>query len=288
MRRSPTLRIQGHLRESFVNQRKTAHNGPNWRIHPGGDTVRLAPPTTRGIVAVPQARVAPSDIQGLHQQQLSHDIQHELGTVMMLASLLVRGDDVGPDGRQRASQLLDEARWLVELQNAYQDSAADRKAAASPRLEPIRLDMCARQTVAVLGLTSAIAIELDTSEVWAVADKLAIWRALRNIVGNAIRAAGPAGRVALRVERSGPWAVAQVDDNGPGFGAACSGIASMGLDIVYESVAACYGQLEIRGGSLGGCRVDLRMPATAAPNQSDVDITSMSDAFRGFDAVADL
>ena len=93
-----------------MNQRKTAHNGPNWRIHPGGDTVRLAPPTTRGIVAVPQARVAPSDTQGRHQQQLSHDIQHELGTVMMLASLLVRGDDVG----MNIDNLHCPSRWRLE------------------------------------------------------------------------------------------------------------------------------------------------------------------------------
>ena len=207
---------------------------------------------------------------------------------MLLASLLVDGDDVGPEGRRRASQLLEEARWLVELQNAYQDGFAADEPAGSPSLEPVRLDSCARQTVAALGLSSATTIDVLTSEVWAVADKLALWRALRNIVGNAIRAAGPAGRVVFRVERSGPWAVAQIDDNGPGFGAACSGIASMGLDIVYESIAACYGQLEIRRSSLGGCCVRLLTPATAGPNVAEDRFASTSDDFRGFDAVADL
>lgn len=251
-----------------------------------GDTVRLVPPAPRGIVPVPKATAAEPDLQGRHRQQLSHDIRHELGTVMMLASLLVSGDDVGPDGRRRASQLLEEARWLVELQNAYRDSPVE-EAAASPSLAPIRLDLCARQTATVLALSSATTIELTTSQVWAIADKLAFWRALRNIVGNAIRAAGPAGRVAVRVEQSGDWAITQVDDNGPGFGAACSGIASMGLDIVYESVAVCGGQLEIRRGSLGGCCVRLRMPATRPPDQADVDM-SIPDGFRGFDALADL
>jgi signal transduction histidine kinase len=206
---------------------------------------------------------------------------------MMLASILASGDDVGPDGRRWASQLLEEARWLGALQNAYQDGGADGEAAI-PALVPMRLDLCARQTVAVLGLSTATAIDLSTSEVWAVADKLAFWRALRNIVGNAIRAAGPAGRVALRVELSGDWAVAQVDDDGPGFGAACSGVASMGLDIVYESVASCGGQFEIRRGGLGGCCVRLRLPATSAPNLAVTGVTSLTDQFRGFDALADL
>jgi signal transduction histidine kinase len=253
----------------------------------GGKTVRLVPPIPRGIVAVPKASVPQSDVDCRRRRQLSHDIRHELGTVIMLASVLVDSDDVGPDGRRRASQLLEEARWLVALQNAYHDSAAKDDATA-PALEPIRLDLCARQTVSVLGLSTTSAIELSTSEVWAVADKLAFWRALRNIVGNAIRAAGPAGRVTLTVERSGDWAVAQVDDDGPGFGATCSGIASMGLDIVYESVASCGGQLEIRQGDLGGCCVRLRLPATSTPDHSTGDFTSMSDSFRGFDAFADL
>jgi signal transduction histidine kinase len=228
-----------------------------------------------------------SDVESRRRRQLSHDIRHELGTVIMLASLLVSSEDVGPAGRRQATQLLEEARWLVALQNAYQDSAAADDAAA-PALEPIRLDLCARQTVAVLEMSTTTAIELSTSEVWAVADKLAFWRALRNIVGNAIRAAGPAGRVLLHVERTGDWAVAQVDDDGPGFGAAGSGIASMGLDIVYESVASCGGQLEIRRGALGGCCVRLRLPVTSVIPEATAGITPMSDRFRGFDALADL
>lgn len=273
-----------------MSQSETAHTGVlDLRVRDlDGDTVRLLPRAPRGIVAVPKATAAQTDLQGRHRQQLSHDIRHELGTVMMLASLLVKGDDVGPDGRRRAGQLLEEARWLVELQNAYQDSAAEDEAAASPSLAPFRLDLCARQTATVLALSSPTTIDVTTSQVWAVADKLAFWRALRNIVGNAIRAAGPAGRVAVRVEQSGDWAITQVDDDGPGFGAACSGIASMGLDIVYESVAVCGGQLEIRRGSLGGCCVRLRMPATPAPDQANADVLSISDDFRGFDALVDL
>jgi signal transduction histidine kinase len=239
-------------------------------------------------VAVSKEPIPQSDAQGRHRQQLSHDIQHELGTIMMLASLLANDDDVGSGGRSRANQLLDEARWLVALHSAYLNSGAESDAVRSPALETIRLDRCARHTVAVLGLSAPTAIDLSTSEVWAVGNKLAFWRALRNIVGNAIRAAGPTGRVAVRVERSEGWAVAQVDDDGPGFGAAGTGIACMGLDIVYESIASCGGQFEIRPSNLGGCCVRLRLPATSAPGQAVTGSASLSDQFRGFDALADL
>jgi signal transduction histidine kinase len=273
-----------------VSHCETAQLGARGRLVQdlGEKTVRLRSPIPRGVVAVPRPTATGSHVQGRRRRQLSHDIRHELGTVMMLASLLVDGDDVGPEGRRQASQLLEEARWLVELQNAYQDSSAADEPAASPSPEPVRLDLCARQTVAALGLSSPTTIDLLTSEVWAEADKLALWRALRNVLGNAIRAAGPAGRVAIRVGHSGRWAVAQIDDDGPGFGATCSGIASMGLDIVNESIAACGGQLQIRRSSLGGYCVRLLTQAIAAPNRANHGFMPMSDEFRGLNAVADL
>ena len=249
----------------------------------GQQTIRLLPATLRGIVAAPPA-VATPDPDQLRLRQLSHDIRHGLGTVLMLATLLTDGDDIGPQGRRRAGQLLTEARWLEELQNAYLAGAAP----ASPSPVPIRLDVCARETVAVLELSCATGIEVSTCEVWAAADRLALHRALRNIVGNALRAAGPGGRVAVSVEQSGDWAVARVDDNGPGFGAASSGMASMGLDIVLESVAACGGRLEIRRGDLGGCCVCLSMPASRAPDDAATDAWSVLPALGGIDAAADL
>src|SRR3954454_20379737 len=90
----------------------------------GGETIRLVRPSS-GRVAVPVSGRAGANVRVGRQQHLSHDIRHQLGTVMMLASVLAGGDDVGPDGRRTASQLLEEARWLLELQNAYNESAAD-------------------------------------------------------------------------------------------------------------------------------------------------------------------
>jgi hypothetical protein len=72
------------------------------------------------------------------------------------------------------------------------------------------------------------------------------------------------------------------------WGAARPGIASMGLDIVYESVAACGGHLEIFQSSLGGCGVRVRMPATTVRDRATAEAVSEPDDFRGFDALADL
>jgi signal transduction histidine kinase len=245
-------------------------------------------PGSRGVVPAPPAPVAEADHEVRRQHQLSHDIQQGLGTVMMLASLLVGGPDVGPEGRRRARQLLGEVRWVEELQRAHRDGASDGAVTPAMPLEPIRLDLCAREVVSVLKLSTPTTIEVTSSEAWAHADRLAFWRALRNIVDNAIRAAGPSGQVAVRVEQLGRWAEVQVDDDGPGFGAVRSGVASLGLDIVQQSVTSCGGRLEIRRGDLGGCCVRLRMPAAAPPDAATPDPTFSSHVAGGIDAAVDL
>ncbi|OLE21848.1 MAG: hypothetical protein AUG44_26380 [Actinobacteria bacterium 13_1_20CM_3_71_11] len=88
------------------------------------------------------------------------------------------------------------------------------------------------------------------------------------MIGNAVRAAGPQGTVDVRVSAETGWAVAQVDDDGPGFGEIPPGFGSLGLGIVQDMVAGWGGELEIRRGVLGGCCVRLRQPV-AAPGDEE-------------------
>jgi signal transduction histidine kinase len=149
----------------------------------------------------------PADPAALRRRQIGHDIDHQLATIMLLASLIDTADDVGTDSRQRARQS------------------------------------------------------------WVRTDRLACWRALRNLVGNAVRSAGPAGRVRVGVVGDGRWTVAVVDDDGPGFGEASPGSQSLGLGIAHGFAAVWDGHLEIHRGNLGGCRARLRLRA-AAPGPS--------------------
>ena len=52
----------------------------------------------------------------------------------------------------------------------------------------------------------------------ALTDEIALRRSARNLVDNAVRAAGPDGRVEVAVRREGSRAVLEVSDDGPGFG----------------------------------------------------------------------
>ncbi len=204
------------------------------------------------------------------RRQISHDIHHELSTIMLLASLLEAAPDVGADSRERARQLLGETRWLHQLHLAYEESVVSADSAVRSSVEPVRLDLLAGEVVAAMQLSTLTRIGFTVQEAWAHVDRLEFWRGLRNLVGNAVRAAGAAGRVEVRVTTDMGWAVAEVDDNGPGFGAAPTGRASLGLGIVQDLASAWGGELEIRRGVLGGCCVRLRLPSSSPAGGHEV------------------
>ena len=214
--------------------------------------------------AEPRRAAAPESPERARvRRQISHDIHHELSTIMLLASLLSSASDVGPDSRERARQIVGETRWLDQLHRAYEDSmrTADDGDLCAP--EPVRLDLFAAEVVEAVQLSTFTRIAFRGAEVWAHVDRLAFWRALRNLVGNAVRAAGANGDVVVRVDVTDGWAYVQVDDDGPGFGEVAPGMASLGLGIVLDLAAAWGGELEIRRGVLGGCGVQLRLPAAS-------------------------
>jgi K+-sensing histidine kinase KdpD len=203
------------------------------------------------------------------RRQISHDINHELGTIMLLASILTNAPDVGADSRQRARLILGETRWLDQLHRAYED-AVDHNGRWHQTSDPIRLDVLAEEIVAAMRLSTTVKIALSTEAVLAHADRLTFWRSLRNVIDNAIRAVGPKGNVAVTIAEQDGWAVAQVDDDGPGFEAApavrlSGGIprAPLGLAIVQEMVSSYGGLLEIGTGDLGGSRVRMQVPAAS-------------------------
>lgn len=198
----------------------------------------------------------PDAIAANYRRQVAHDIRHELGTIMMLASALMTSKDMGHENRLRVTQLLTEAHWLDELIRAYDTTPADGRRG----FEPVRLDELAAGIVRSIELSGAARITVEASPVSARVDRLALWRAVRNVVCNALEAAGPAGELAVRVASIGGFAAVEIDDDGPGFDATKATTASLGLKIIAEFVESCGGTVQIERGSLGGCRVRLLLP----------------------------
>jgi signal transduction histidine kinase len=203
---------------------------------------------------------APGDA-ALWRRRLRHDIRHELGTIIMLASAISVSDDVGEQSRKRIEQLLGETRWLDHLLRQLDE---DDDAQPMPGPDRIRVDELAAEIVSGLRLATPHTVSFLAQPAWVHMDALALWRALRNVLDNACRVA--AGRVDLVVRVEQGWISIQVDDDGPGFGAGSGGLASLGLGIVYDLVSGYGGSLEIRHCELGGARVRLLLPAAPPPD----------------------
>lgn len=191
------------------------------------------------------------------RRQISHDINHEIATIRLLTSLLVDAPDVGAESRRRAALILSETRWLEQLCRAYEDAANPPTWQACT---PIRVDEVGAEVVDAMRQASPAEIRMSSTRVRARVDRLALWRVLRNILDNAIRAAGPAGVIDMRITSHAGRAVIEVDDDGPGFGKIDGGYRSYGLNIVQSFVSSIGGRLDIRCGRLGGCCVRVEIP----------------------------
>src|SRR5689334_9531770 len=88
------------------------------------------------------ATVLPAPSSGdpeLRRRRIRHDIRHELGTIIMLASAMAVADDVGPASSRRVEALLGETRWLDHLLRRL-DEDDDRPEDGLPGPERVRVD----------------------------------------------------------------------------------------------------------------------------------------------------
>jgi signal transduction histidine kinase len=91
-------------------------------------------------------------------------------------------------------------------------------------------------------------------------DPVLLRRALSNVLGNAVRAAGPAGTVSVEIQRCDDAVMVAVEDSGPGFGEIPSG-AGLGLTAVARNITKYGGRIEYSSGVHGsGARVSLWFP----------------------------
>jgi signal transduction histidine kinase len=222
---------------------------------------RHEPSTTRAPVK--HLRLAHPDEMAarrasLYRRQVRHDIQHQLSTLILLSSLLETGKDVGSESRRRAGQLLAELKWLRDLVAIFEhelDEGTDTDHAMVTRL-----DLVATDVLRAFRMSSGAQITLEAAPASARVDRLACWRAFRNLVGNAVQAAGEGGAVTVRVRSVAGQAILEVEDSGPGFDPTASRPTAQGLRIVADLARSHGGKLEIGPASPGRCKVALLLP----------------------------
>ncbi len=223
---------------------------------------RSSPALLGGGVAITSASLSPAppaEDHELWRRRIRHDIRHELGTIIMLASAVSVSDDVGPASMKRVDALIAETRWLDHLIRRLDEDHEDERDLPGP--ERVRVDEIVGEIVAGVRLASIRSIAFEGCPAWTHIDPLALWRAVRNILDNACRIAG--SRVAVSVLAEKGWTIVQVDDDGPGFGSGTGGLASLGLGIVHDLVSGYGGNLEVRRCELGGARVRILLPSAA-------------------------
>lgn len=212
---------------------------------------------------MPEDRVAPQSVEcsDEHERRINHDIQHQLGTVKLLAALLSTADDVGRRSRQRAKDLVIELAWLER----FVRSARNATLGLRPDERLIRLDVLVADILETARVTGCTLVDARLVPALVDADPLALGRALRNLVWNAFDAAGPAGTVLVRMA-TGPDAVlVEIADDGRGAGASVGAGSGLGLEIVHDAVVACGGRVEVAAagpgsGAGGGYTTRLTFP----------------------------
>lgn len=188
-------------------------------------------------------------------RQIWHDVQTELATIGMLVSTALTDVRVPEQTRLRLQSAEVEVRQLEEML---------RRAFLRPGPpEPVDLDAMCAQLVETQRATSSTELSLTPGARMANVDAAWLRRALLNLIQNAVRAAGPDGRVDVLVAGSADEVWVEVADDGPGFGAAEPGLASLGLRIVQAFASGHGGRMRVLPAG-SGCRVRLEIPVSPA------------------------
>jgi len=190
---------------------------------------------------------------------LLHDLGHEMTTLSYLVEA-VRGDPAlpGDSGARMELVSLEVSRLLEIIRQALSGAGAtdpiDVRAMAS---ELARLASAASGTPVALRPGPAVNIKVSEA---------LLWRVLANVVDNATRAAGEAGRVEVVIGQASQTVIDVIDD-GPGFGNGQRGTASLGLRVTTSLLESCGGSLAVHSPAAGGTRVTIALPGGQPPRR---------------------
>lgn len=187
---------------------------------------------------------------------LFHDIANHLATFSCLLEAVEH--DFGtsarfPVARSHVSMMRTQtARMLALLKDTVNKG-----------MEPARVEVhdLVREVVAAAGARRPAAVTTGpVGERWLCTYPAALFRAVANIVDNAVRAAGENGHVAVTVHERPGTVLIEVTDDGPGFGNIESGIASLGLGIASDLTGKCGGKVTVLPAHPHGVRAILEFP----------------------------
>lgn len=187
------------------------------------------------------------------RDRLEHDVRQSLCAMSAMLDV-IRQDPLGqPEVLHRLELIRRESAWMAEV--------LDETASSGTR--PVDAGEVVEATWRMVAGESSCPVRLVREPVPPTpADPVRLGRAVRNLLDNAVRAAGSGGAVEVRVHSRGTRVVVEVADTGPGFGL-IPRQHGHGLATVRQVMAQVGGRMTIgEDGTdgLGGARVALELP----------------------------
>lgn len=212
-----------------------------------------------------QARVVeasrPAEVGSKHEQRLRHDLRQSLCAVMALVAIIESLPLLVPEALERLNQIRREADWMAKML-ANEDTER-----AQARV--VDIGEAVSESWAVVAACAPCMVRLvRESADHALVDPVALRRSARNLIENAVRAAGGRGCVEVRVLARGDEVVIEVADSGPGFGKVAPQ-QGLGLLTVRRFVSHFGGSLAVGTSELGGALVSLRLPSAPMDQSCD-------------------
>ncbi len=205
-------------------------------------------------------------------RRVAHELKNPLTPMQLAAMSLQRLDD--PAAREAGQVLAEEIRRLDEMARAFAQFGKMPEGPPAPVDLVELLEGLARQHG---GPGAGVEVRVEGQPPPVVGHLDALERTFRNLLVNALEAAGPGGRVEVRLWEDRGSVYTEIRDSGPGippeyldqiwepdFSTKRRG-TGLGLALVRQTVQVHRGRVEARNHPAGGAVFLVALPAQAGP-----------------------
>ncbi|GAB6060753.1 sensor histidine kinase [Desulfonatronum parangueonense] len=212
---------------------------------------------------------------------IAHEIRNPLGIIRSTAELLMKRSLAKGDQADKAEQqqtrllkaIFDESKRLSQTVNDFLDYARPK----APNKEKVDMSQILDQVLAFWDNEMAeknVFIQRDTSSQIIMGDKDLLYRAVYNVLANALQAIDGPGTIAITLQRESDAVVLTIRDTGPGiplqakeklldpFFTTKEKGTGLGLSIVNSILLSHHARLELANHPRGGAEVRMIFPVS--------------------------